>query len=239
MVFSFAKIMDNKIEKICAEILKVVKNSGFPLFAVIDFDNTCIFGDITEATLAYLSENNLFKDKKFLGSFENYHKLLGADKIREAYDFIVKILSGFSVEEIAPLVEEVLKFDKDIKPREKIIELINFLKNNKVEVWIVSASPEILVKQAMKHFDINANLIGTRNIVVNKEITSKIEQPMPMFEGKVDCIKKFIDSEKNPLLGVGDSINDLSMLEYCKIKVVVDRKNDLSKIAKQNKWFLI
>ena len=60
-----------------------------------------------------------------------------------------------------------------------------------------------------------------------------------MFEGKIECIKKFIDKDIPPLLGVGDSINDLPMLEYCNIKVIVDRQNDLSEYAKQNNWFLI
>ncbi len=48
-----------------------------------------------------------------------------------------------------------------------------------------------------------------------------------------------LNSDKRPLLGVGDSINDLPMLEYCEIKAVVDRQNSLAKKAKQNGWLLI
>jgi len=54
-----------------------------------------------------------------------------------------------------------------------------------------------------------------------------------------DCIKKFINPKVKPLLGVGDSINDLPMLEYCEIKAVIDRQNSLTKLAKQKSWFLI
>jgi len=217
-----------------------MKNKLKPVFAVFDFDNTCITNDIEEATLDYMATNNLFKDKKLLGSaFKKYYKLLDSGKVKEAYEFCAKILSGFSVDEVAPLVEKVLKFKKDLKLRKQVIELINFLKNNGVDVWVVSASAEVLVKIALKYFGIEANVIGVRNIIVDGKITSELEKPLSVFEGKVECIKKFIDKEACPLLGVGDSINDLAMLEYCNIKVVVDRANDLTKIAKQNNWFLI
>ncbi|MBU4274284.1 HAD-IB family phosphatase [Patescibacteria group bacterium] len=255
--------MQNKLEPLYRNIVNLIKKTKAPAFAVFDFDNTCIINDIAEATLAYLATNNLFRDGKLLKDkfenypkavFENYYKLLDDEKIKEAYKFISKILSGFSVGEINSLVDEVIKFEgedikkvelfgrkinKGIKPREQIAELVNFLKNNGVAIWIVSASPEILVRQAMKHFNIKANLIGVRNTIIDGKITAEPENPLPMFEGKVECIKKFIDKEKRPLLGVGDSINDLPMMEHCEIKAVIDRQNSLTEKAKQNGWFLI
>lgn len=238
----------NKLEPIYKKIIESIKEAGLPAFAVIDFDNTCVLKDITEATLAYLTENNLFKDKNLIaGKFENYgkavyeryYKILNEGKIKEAYELSAKILSGFSAGEIALLVKKVLKFEKGLEPRKEIVELINFLKNNKVAVWIVSASPELLVRGVMEHFNIKANLIGTRNPIVGSKFIAELEKPTPMFEGKVDCIKKFISPEKQPLLGVGDSVNDLFMLEYCNMKVVVDRQNSLAKKARENNWFLI
>jgi phosphoserine phosphatase len=126
-----------------------------------------------------------------------------------------------------------------MKLRPKVIELVNFLKNNEVEVWVVSASPEIFVSAALKYYKINAKVIGLRNIIVDDKITLELKKPLSIITGKVDCIKEFINSRHTPLLGVGDSINDLPMLEYCKIKIVVDRQNALAEKAKQNNWFLI
>jgi len=250
------------------KISKLIKQSELPAFAVFDFDNTCIINDITEATLAYMARNNLFRDKNLLRTkfknvknemysgavFDNYYNLLKEDKVKEAYEFISKILSGFDINEISLLVNNVIDFEgkdittdklfgreiaKGIKPKEQIIELIDMLKNNGVGVWIVTASIEVLVKEAMKHFNIRANVIGVRNIIVDSKFTTQLEKPLSMFEKKIECIKKFIDPKKNPLLGVGDSMYDLPMLEYCKIKVVVDRQNALTAKAKENDWFLI
>jgi phosphoserine phosphatase len=255
--------MQNKLEPIYKNVAGLIKKSEQPFFAVFDFDNTCIVNDIGEATLAYMARNNLFKDKNLLKGkfenyskavFENYYKLLDNGRIEEAYQFASKILSGFSVDDISSLANKVIEFEgknigtaelfgrkiaKGIKPRSQTIELINFLKDNKVAVWIVSASLEILVRQALKHFDIEANLIGVRNIVIEGKTTSELKKPLSIIGGKVGCIKKFINKERKPLLGAGDSINDLPMLEYCEIKAVVDRQNELSEKAKQNNWFLI
>ena len=176
------------------------------------------------------------------------------EKHKRAYKFISQILSKFSIHEIHSLVEKVLKsegekistveifgrkINKGIKPREETIELINFFKNNEVDVWIVSSSIDVLIKEAMEHFGIKANLIGVHNSIINGEIINRIEDPMPMFEGKATCIKEFINSNQKPLFGIGDSLNDLAMLEYCEIKAVINRQNTLTEKAKQNGWFII
>jgi len=245
------------------KILETLKKTGLPAFAVLDFDNTCIINDITEAALTYLATNNLFKDKNLVDEkfknysravFENYYKLIDENKIIEAYEFISKILSGFSVDEIEGLVKKVIKFEgeniseteiwgikinKGLRPRKNVFELINFLKTNGVDVWIVSASLEILVKETIKYFGIEANVIGIRNALAGNKITQELQKPLSMFGEKIDCIKKFIDQNKKPIFGIGDSMNDLQMLEYCEVKAAIDRNNTLTKIAKQNSWFLV
>ena len=197
----------------------------------------------------YLSDSNLFRNRNLVEAdsenyskavYEKYHQLLNVGETKVAYTLAIKILSGFFENEIEALVKEVLKSaGKDIKTKLDVIELMNFLKGKGVDVWIISASPEILVRQAMENFDIKANLIGVKNIIIDGKITDGIKKPMPMFEGKIDCIKKYISDGKKPILGIGDSNNDLAMIEYSEIKIVVDRQNSLAEKAKQNNWFLI
>jgi HAD superfamily phosphoserine phosphatase-like hydrolase len=130
-----------------------------------------------------------------------------------------------------------VEINKGIKLREHVIELMDFVRERGIIIWIVTASPEIVIRAALNCFKIDANLIGVRNVVVDGKFTADLESPTPITAGKVECIKKFID--KMPLIGVGDSINDLPMLEYCKIKVVVDRQNPLAEKAIKEGWFLI
>lgn len=132
-----------------------------------------------------------------------------------------------------------IKIAKGIKPRESVMNLMNYLRGKEIEIWIVSSSPVILIEETIKHFKINAKIVGVHNVVTNDTITSKLENPLPIIEGKVDCIKKFIDPNIKPILGIGDSESDLPMLEYSDIKVVVNQNNSLSRKATQENWFLV
>jgi HAD superfamily phosphoserine phosphatase-like hydrolase len=254
--------MENTTELLEQRITKEIQRMDTPLFAVFDFDNTCIMNDITEATLAYLAVNNLFKDTSLLEGtlenysksvFQNYYHMLREGRTKEAYSFAVKIISGFSINDIAPLVDEVIRFKehahfnsdiwgvtipKGMRLRKEVINLMSFLKNLGVDIWVISASPEALVRQTMDYFNIEANLIGVKNSIVNGTYTGNFEEPVSMFEGKVDCIKKFIHPDQRPIFGIGDSMNDLPMLEYCTIKAVVNRNNSLAEKAKELNWFL-
>lgn len=45
-------------------------------------------------------------------------------------------------------------------------------------------------------------------------LTARLAHPLPAFEGKVAVIRRFIDPQRRPLLVAGDSLNDMSMLNY-------------------------
>ena len=233
-------------------------------FAVFDFDNTCIANDIAEATLNHMARHALFNDPTIVPGpeqnepqalaktiFQHYYRLLEAGNVLGAYEFGAKTLSGLNVLEIEALIRDVIesegvmigrselfgaKIAKGLATRPAVIGLISDLQKQGVEIWIVSASPRLLVAEAMKHFGIMANLIGVRHVIKDGSITSELEYPLSVMGGKVDCIKLFIDPTVRPLIGVGDSGNDLPMLEYSIIKAVVNRGNSLSKKAEDERW---
>lgn len=241
--------------------------SSAKTFAVFDFDHTCITNDIGEATLAYLAKNDLFRDNGLLPDlkklalpersekiFRHYHRLLAKNEVREAYEFNAKILSNWNVSEMPGLAENVLTFLEDktspeelfgvslvrsIEVKSPVIDLMKHLQRKNIPVWIISASPELLVANVLKHFKLQAGLIGIRNVIVKDTITASLEYPTSILEGKVECIKKYIQPADRPLLAVGDSLNDLPMLDYSEIKIVVDRDNELSRLARARKWYLI
>jgi len=114
---------------------------------------------------------------------------------------------------------------------------MDFSAANNVEVWIVSASPEIAVQTAMKRFRIAGNLIALRNRMHNRVLSREIAEPQSIAQGKVDCIKTLVNADSRPLIGVGDSIYDLPMLEYATIRAVVDRDRALTNEARPRGWF--
>jgi len=238
---------------------------GGESFAVFDFDNTCIINDVGEATFAYLCGHELLRDRTLLGEkdesdgyhervFRTYHTLLTEKKMRAAYILCGRMFSGFSPGEaeaaaLAAITEEGSRIgskmlydvhiERGLSPRPVVLALMVFLREKGVAIWIVSASAEPSVRAAMQHFGIKGELVGVRSVLKNKVFTSELEEPMSIMEGKAECIKKYIDNAKEPLLVAGDSMNDLPMLEMAEIQVVVDRGNELAKIAREREWFLL
>lgn len=236
-------------------------------YAAFDFDNTCIVNDIAEATLNHMARQALFRNASVLPDletandaqradriFRHYYRLLAADDVLGAYEFGAKTLGGLRTAEIAPLVAAVIKAEgetigttelygqkiaKGLAARLIVINLIRALQQLNVKIWVVSASPRLLVAEAMKHFGIDAELIGIRQKIADGVITPELEAPLSVMGGKVDCIKLFIDPTRRPVLGVGDSMNDGPMLEYCDLKAVVNRGNALAKKAEAEGWTLL
>jgi phosphoserine phosphatase len=255
--------MIDELLKLAEERSKTTKNN----FAVFDFDNTCAVNDVAEAALGYMAKNDLFKDASILPDlaglppreiskkiFDHYYDLLEAGDIPGAYEFGAKTLCGWDPDSLERLMREVFndegetigftelfgrKIAKGLKSRPLVINLIKQLQTRGIAVWIISASPAPLVASAMRHFGIEAKLIGVKNLARNGLMTADLEQPMPVVSGKVDCIKLYIDPVNKPLIGAGDSMNDLPMLEYSETKVVVNRHNALSDKAKSLGWFLL
>ena len=225
-------------------------------YAVLDFDNTCIINDIGEAVLAYMCENDLLKKRGCKKTFQTYYKLLETKnirKIKQACKLLIQTFEGFSKNEIKSITQKVIKFEgnkikkrnlfgveiaKGITLKSEIKEIIQSLNKNNIQVWIVSASPKICVKETFKYFfpTNKANIIGFENKLEKEIFTKELVSPFPLFEGKVQCIKKYINKKIKPILAIGDSENDKKMLEYSKIKLVVNRDNSLSQLAKQKGW---
>lgn len=235
-------------------------------FAVFDFDNTCIVNDIAEAVMAYMARHDLFKCRTILPGLEDlspralsekvfthYYGLLAARDMRGAYEFGARTLAGLRTADIGPLVEKVLAFEgttpatdvvfgltiaKGLQPRAAVKDLMTSLRG-RAAVWVVSASPAVLVAEAMRLFGFEAELIGARNVIIDGLITADLEYPMSVMEGKVDCIKSYIDATRRPILGAGDSANDLPMLEYSERRVVINRHNSLTAKAVEAGWELL
>lgn len=243
---------------------KKLANEGEP-FAIFDFDNTCIVNDISEATFAYLCSRKLLRDPNLLGKeqhvgdyhecvFRTYHSLLEKGRLKAAYVLIARMFSGFTSGEaeavtLTAISEEGsrigskmlygIHIERGLARRPNVLSLMQYVREKGVRVWIVSASPEVSVRAAMRYFGIKAELIGVRSVIKDGVCTAVLEEPLSMFEGKVVCIRKYITSEHVPLLAAGDSESDLPMLEVADIKVVIDRGNELTRIAREQKWFLL
>jgi HAD superfamily phosphoserine phosphatase-like hydrolase len=249
-----------------AAVTEKLKTAGTPPFAVFDFDNTCIVNDVGEATLAFLCQNKLVKNLELLTEgeggagdyservFRRYYEIFGQGKILEAYVFCARAFAGFTPEAATALAQATLAYEGEtlgtdelygvkiahgLPVRPQVRQLMEYLSAQGVAIWIVSASSEFAVRAALQHHRLPGQIIGIRNVIKDGILTPLLEEPMSVLTGKPACIKKFIDPNRAPLVGVGDSMNDLPMLETASIKVIVDRGNKLAEEARARGWFLI
>jgi phosphoserine phosphatase len=236
-------------------------------FAVLDFDNTCIVNDIGEATLAFMCRNHLLRCGDLLPSgnqpcgpayheqvFRCYHQILNQGDIRTASLLCARILAGFKTDEATAIVTAALDAEGEVPGatalyglpiahglavRPSLQRLIDFSAASDIQIWIVSASPEIAVRAAMQRFGLGGNLIGLRHRIDNGILSHTIDEPHSIAEGKVDCIKTFIHESRRPLFAVGDSVYDLPMIEYAELHAVVERDGALTQEARRRGWFVL
>ena len=160
----------------------------------------------------------------------------------------IRLISGISLQEYRDLGEDCFNnyyTDKIFKPME---DLINILKSEDFEVWIVTASPEGMYQQFLsKEFQIPiTRIIGVKSVIRDGIITDKIVRPVPQDHGKKEAIETFVQDV--PLLVAGNSRGDKEMIEYSRgLKLIVnpdehvapDQKESIADYAKSNNWLVI
>src|SRR3989338_5402635 len=150
-----------------SHISTLATHSKIRPYAVIDFDNTCIYNDVEEAFLAYLCEHHLLRNTLLLSThysstaeyhqkvFEKYYSYIDQNKIQEAYEFAAQMLAGYSAREIQQLLDTVIFFEgkkctsrvlygrtivRGLPIKPQIRRLLYYLQKKKIQVWFISAS---------------------------------------------------------------------------------------------------
>ena len=127
-------------------------------------------------------------------------------------------------------------------------ELLEKLSQLGIQVFVISASPEWLVKEAVLQYRLPVQeVIGIRSEVIDDKITDKLIHPLSIKEGKVEA---FLKNNSHPFLSSSNSISDLALMEcatHIKWVVALAKKGErqylseqkLLNIAKEKGWFYI
>lgn len=207
-------------------IKSAIKNSTLlDKIAVFDFDNTMILGDIGDASIAFMLENEI--DVGF--SWSEYLELQRIGDVQKAFRMASNIFNGFEVDCIKRFANAVVKienpdivfFENDYifkvkvpRPNSVMIDLVKLLYKFDFEIHIISSSNQFLVSQlAKKYFDLDSNFVhGIKHEIQRfmdvDVLTETIISPTPIDTGKIDVYKKYI-GKSGPILFGGDSIYDL------------------------------
>ncbi|MCB8994224.1 MAG: haloacid dehalogenase-like hydrolase [Bacteroidales bacterium] len=135
----------------------------------------------------------------------------------------VHFLAGLSPEEIEMIGAECYRKAYQGKFYPEMKELIANLKEYGFEVWILTASPEILYQKFVaEELGIPyTHIVGAKCVIANGKTTGEIIPPIPQDDGKASSIETFIKAR--PLIVGGNSRGDLDMLnESVGLKIVVN-----------------
>lgn len=157
---------------------------------------------------------------------------------------------GLSVESVENLGFECWKKSYKGKFFHVMTQLLDNLKDNGFEIWIITASPEILYQKFLSEkLGIPKNRVLGVNSLVKRGIISEILiPPIPYSSGKRFAIETFIKAK--PLLAAGNTMGDLEMISFSSdMKIVVNPDNSkklerlgnrtLAEHAKAAGWLII
>lgn len=127
---------------------------------------------------------------------------------------------------------------RGIRMFQEIYTLIDTLRTNNFDVWIVSATNIWTVRCFAQLFQISPDRVLGNSLHAgpNQILTSETIPPVLFRTGKVDAIHKYIG--RAPVLAFGDSDTDLEMLvEATDLSVVIDVGNtELRAAAQEHGW---
>jgi phosphoserine phosphatase len=160
----------------------------------------------------------------------------------------VRYLAGATLEGLREMGRECFKRLYGDKVYPPMRTLIDALKKNGFEVWIVTASPESLYQGFLSDaFGIPiTNVVGVKSVVREGIVTDEIVPPVPQDKGKKEAIETFV--QEPPLLVAGNSRGDKEMIEYSRdLKLIVnpdehvapDQEMSVADYAKGQGWLIV
>ncbi len=210
--------------------------------AFFDLDKTVIAKSSTLAfgkpfyKAGFVGRRTLMK----MGFGQLFYVLFGADEetLERARDQMLQLTAGWHRAEIEQLVEETLEEVADPLVYAEALTLIEEHKRAGHRIYLVSASPEQIVRPIGRH-------IGITNVVATKVKCDAAGFFLPemeryvMGDGKVEAIQELADTHGIDLeasFAYSDSTSDLPMLEMVGNPVAVNPERELRKIAEERDW---
>ena len=222
-------------------------------------------------SLDEIKKTEEFKD--FRGKLAFLYEAIGGTFSHDiAYPWVLYLFNGMTKEEVQKLAKEandygigdklgkytiessdkllgeagkiVYEYKSGLRTQPEIANLFHEFQKNGIEVYIVSASLEDIVKvfASDKSYGYNLkpeNVYGMRLEMNKDKYLSQYKKgyPQTQTKGKVETIKKFLKPKhggKDPILVAGDSGGDENMLtEYkgTKVLLLMKRKGKLDDVA--------
>ena len=170
------------------------------------------------------------------------YALVGADekKMERLKEGMLALTKGWERAEVERLVRDVIVDVIDPYVYQEALDLIAQHRQHGRLVFIVSSSPEEVVRPLARHFW-SSGAIATRARIEDGRYTGELEFYCA-GEGKAQAIRDLASRAGIDLSGsyaYSDSISDLPMLEAVGHPVAVNPDRDLRKVAEERGWEIL
>jgi len=167
------------------------------------------------------------------------YALVGADekKMDRLKEGMLALTKGWERAEVERLVHDVIIDAIDPYVYQEALDLMALHRQDRRRIYIVSSSPEEVVRPLARHFGVSG-VIATRARIENGRYTGELAFYCA-GEGKAQAIRDLAERVGLDLGGsyaYSDSISDLPMLEAVGHPVAVNPDKDLRKEAETRDW---
>jgi HAD superfamily hydrolase (TIGR01490 family) len=167
--------------------------------------------------------------------------LVGADekKMERLKDGLLALTKGWNRQQVEDLVQDVIIEVIDPFVYQEALDLMALHRQERRRVYIVSSSPEEVVRPLARHFGVNG-VIATRARIVDGKYTGELEFYCS-GEAKAQAIRDLAERVGIDLEGsyaYSDSNSDLPMLEAVGHPVAVNPDRELRREAEERGWDL-
>jgi phosphoserine phosphatase len=213
----------------------VVEHAGGT--AAFDFDDTVMDGDVSIAVLDAL-------DRQGAGGLRAAYEADCAHDVRFGYARLVEtLIAGRTESEVRALTAAVVEGSLTagtLRIRPGLMELIWALQRHHWSVWVVTASPAVIIAVAAQRVGVPANrVLGMWCAADDRgRFTAPTREPITYRQGKVDALIAATGTGATTF-AAGDATTDLEMLSAARYALVVDRGNPLLReAAAERGWWI-
>lgn len=164
-----------------------------------------------------------------------YNQLAMGDDF-EAQRYFVGLLDGVSESKLKGASEKY--FSKKLKKKiiDKVAALLETLKLNGFDVYLVSSQPQYLALAAGETIGIDKDhIIAIQNAVVGGKLTINIVEPLPVGASAATAVKKITD--RQPAVVIGSSERDQHLLSSAEhLSIVINPDSPTRQIASGQGW---